>query len=268
MAADVDARTQQILAEGRDNHWDLAPDVDLSARIEIQGDNNRISLSEGVRVERYAPAGFSATVPDLGRRSDASILIEGHGNVVEIERGVRLAMNMVVRGRNNHIRIGTDAYLHGFLNVITDDAAVAIGSRTTMVQGSLQVHEPAALTIGEDCMISSQVFLSVSDMHPIFDRGTGRRVNPGEDVAVADHVWLGLRTMVLKGSSIGTGAVTAAGSVVSGHVPASSIVAGAPARVVRENIEWRRDLHDRGPDAAIVQHAPSSIRRPWRPFSR
>ena len=46
----------------------------------------------------------------------------------------------------------------------------------------------------------------------------------------------------MKGAHIEAGAVVAAGAVVSGHVPAASIVAGAPAKVLRQDIEWRRDF--------------------------
>lgn len=248
---------------GQDNRLDLAGDAVLSGRLEVTGDRNRVALGPAVRVETYAPAGFSATVPDLGRRSDASLLIEGDDNDIEIAEGVRLAVNLVVRGTGNRIRIGADAYLHGFINVITNGAVLTIGARTTMVQGSLQLHEPTTMTVGEDCMISSQVFLAVSDMHPVFDRATGDRVNPGGSVSVGDHVWLGLRTMVLKGAAIGSGSVTAAGSIVSGVVPPHVIVAGAPARVVRQNIEWRRDLHDAGPGPAIGERPAQKARRPW-----
>lgn len=259
MIADEKTRAPHVL--GQDNDIELAGDIEMSGRLEVVGNRNRIAAGAAVKVEKYAPAGFSATVPDLGRRSDASLLIEGDDNVVEIAQGVRLAVNLLVRGNGNRVQIGADAYLHGFINVITDNAVLTIGARTTMVQGSLQVHEPTTMTVGDDCMISSQVFLAVSDMHPVFDLTNGDRINPGGAVSVGDHVWLGLRTMVLKGTSIGSGSVTAAGSIVSGVVPRNVIVAGAPARVVRENIEWRRDLDDAGPGVTMRQSA--TARRSW-----
>lgn len=51
---------------------------------------------------------------------------------------------------------------------------------------------------------------------------------------VGDNVWIGNRAIVLPGVTIGDGAVVGAGSVVTRDVPARTVVAGNPARVVRE----------------------------------
>lgn len=253
-----------VSTDGEGHVVNLAPDAEVAARIEIRGRNNRFVLGSGAGVQRYAPAGFGATVPDLGRRSDASILIEGDDNHVEVAQGTRLAMNMVVRGDGNRIRIDRDCHLHGFVNLITDNGVLTVGAGTTMVQGSIQLHEPLTITIGADCMISSQVYVSASDIHPIHDRATGERINPGRPIEIGDHVWLGLRSMVLKGARIGTGAIAAAGSIVSGQIPPHAVAAGAPARVMRRNVEWRRDFDDM---AAVVAPVETPRRR-WRPFGK
>lgn len=96
-------------------------------------------------------------------------------------------------------------------------------------------------------MISSQVYVSLSDMHPIYDRSNGHRINPAASVHIGDHVWLGLRCMILKGAQIDDGVVVAAGALVVGKVPGDAVVAGVPAKVVRRNIEWRRDFAEGAP---------------------
>ena len=53
---------------------------------------------------------------------------------------------------------------------------------------------------------------------------------------VEDDVWIGANSVLLDGTRIGRGAVVAAGSVVRGELPAYSISAGNPAKVVK----WRR----------------------------
>lgn len=56
---------------------------------------------------------------------------------------------------------------------------------------------------------------------------------------IGDDVWIGCGALIMKGVTVGDGAVIAAHSVVTKDVPAHSIVAGNPATVIRENVKWR-----------------------------
>ncbi len=53
-------------------------------------------------------------------------------------------------------------------------------------------------------------------------------------VRIEDKVWIGFNAIVLKGVTVGTGSVVAAGAIVTRDVPPWTVVAGAPARVVKE----------------------------------
>ena len=57
-------------------------------------------------------------------------------------------------------------------------------------------------------------------------------------VHIGNHVWIGRSAIILKGVTIGAGAIVGAGSVVTRDVPARSLVAGNPAKVIKENVEW------------------------------
>jgi virginiamycin A acetyltransferase len=65
-----------------------------------------------------------------------------------------------------------------------------------------------------------------------FDPATWAAENRG-DTVVGDDVWIGAEALVLPGARIGSGAIVAARSVVSGEVPPYGIVAGNPARLLR-----------------------------------
>jgi acetyltransferase-like isoleucine patch superfamily enzyme len=59
-----------------------------------------------------------------------------------------------------------------------------------------------------------------------------------QPVRIGNHVWIGARAVVLKGVTVGDGAVIGAGAVVTQNVPPNTMVAGVPARAIRDEIEW------------------------------
>jgi acetyltransferase-like isoleucine patch superfamily enzyme len=94
------------------------------------------------------------------------------------------------------------------------------------------------ITIGDHVGISQRVVLRDSDGHPA-DPARRRRgeVLAPEDVApvtVHDYAWIGRDAHVLKGVTIGAGAIVASGSVVATDVPDGAIAMGVPARVIRQ----------------------------------
>ena len=93
----------------------------------------------------------------------------------------------------------------------------------------------STIHIGSNCHIAREAVIRDYDGHYIedVDYRTSKPVIIGRDV------WIGYRAMILKGVTIGDGAVIAANSVVTKNVPANSIVAGNPAKVIKENIKWR-----------------------------
>jgi tetrahydrodipicolinate N-acetyltransferase len=66
--------------------------------------------------------------------------------------------------------------------------------------------------------------------------------NPKPSIAsivIEDNVWIGNNCIIKKGVTIGKGAVVASGSVVTKDVPERTVVAGMPAKVIRQNVEWK-----------------------------
>lgn len=92
----------------------------------------------------------------------------------------------------------------------------------------------AKIQIGKDCAISWNVNMIAYDLHAYQDKDFYG------DIKVGDKVWIGANATILKNVEIGEGCIVAANSLVtSGSYPSNSLIAGNPAKVIKENIELR-----------------------------
>lgn len=114
----------------------------------------------------------------------------------------------------------------------------SIGARTIVNRGCcLDVR--SGLRIGDDVSISPEVAI-LTTQHDLNHRDFALQ---GRAVTIEDHVWIGMRAMVLPGVTIGRGAVVAAGAVVTKDVAPLEIVAGVPAQIIgRRSIDPRYEL--------------------------
>ena len=113
-----------------------------------------------------------------------------------------------------------------------------LGDGVQMVAESAIVAQ-RAVAIGKGCLISWDVLIIDTDGHPIYD-ARGTHINAPAPISIGNDVWLGCRSVVLKGVRIADGVVVAAASTVTRPVEAPNvIVGGSPARVVKENIRWK-----------------------------
>jgi maltose O-acetyltransferase len=106
-----------------------------------------------------------------------------------------------------------------------------IGNRVFVNYGcSISAH--THVRIGDGCLIGQYSIIMDCDHHsPEDDDGHGDT----SPVVIEDRVWIGARAIVLKGVTIGRGAIVAAGSVVTKDVPPGVVVGGAPARLLRSS---------------------------------
>jgi acetyltransferase-like isoleucine patch superfamily enzyme len=194
-----------------------------------------------------------------------STLFKGRNCTLEIDPGARLGqVTIEFRGSNAHCRIGPAGPSGHFSALIRlgEDSRVEIGAGvTSTARAFLAASEGARLTLGEDCMLATDVQLRTDDAHPIFDVHSGHRVNPAADIEIGAHVWLAYGARCLGGARVGDGSVIGMNSIVTGRIPNNCIAVGAPARVVRRDIAWERphlsmDPPPCKPDADGIARSP------------
>jgi len=123
-----------------------------------------------------------------------------------------------------------------------ENSVIKIGDKTSIEEARITSFEPYKIEIGKDCMFSANIVIMNTDVHKIYDTTTKLKTNEGKEISIGNHVWLGIRAIILKGVSIGDNSIVAAGSIVTKDVKANTVVSGNPARQVKENRNWSRDL--------------------------
>lgn len=152
--------------------------------------------------------------------------IDGHVPVssqfdgpVHLAGRVRLQMG-------EHCRLGRGVFFE------TCGGQITLGSRVRINGGSVFVSY-TCISIGNDCLIGE--YVSIRDAN----HGTGpgapmrTQTHVSAPIVIGDDVWIARGAVVLKGVTIGSGAVVAANSVVNRDVPPGAIVGGSPARVLK-----------------------------------
>jgi acetyltransferase-like isoleucine patch superfamily enzyme len=120
------------------------------------------------------------------------------------------------------------------LATLQENACLEIGENFGMTGGSICVAE--RVSIGNRVALGANSTIADTDFHPLDPEI--RRQSPQQaktaPVFIEDDVFVGMNSVILKGVRIGHGSVIGAGSVVTKDVPPQVIVAGNPARIIRE----------------------------------
>lgn len=159
------------------------------------------------------------------------------GDRVQFGPNFRANRKLVIKGPGRVV-FGADvnAWAHEERNVILTydrDVTIRVGSNVRLNGVGLMAKR--GITIGDDCILGSTLLVD-TDFHSVRrDRAT----NPAAPVVSApivvhNNVWLAGQTVVLKGVTIGENSVVGFRAVVTRDVPSNVVVAGNPARVVRQ----------------------------------
>lgn len=156
------------------------------------------------------------------------------------------------------INIGKDCIIGGSFIIENEKAKITVGNATTLGAGSMVVAGDADIYIGNHVVMSFDVTFYNTNSHSLaveerhldlvntleYLRGNSnsRKINwakiDSKDIVVKDNVWIGFGATILKGVTIGEGAIIGAKSVVTHNVEPYTVVAGNPARAVKQLEEF------------------------------
>lgn len=118
---------------------------------------------------------------------------------------------------------------------IEEGARLALG-KDSFINENSRITACSEIRIGDGCWIAWDVNIIDSDFHRVKENEFLKPKEAG--ILIEDNVWIGARAIILKGVTIGNGAVIAAGAVVTRDVPSKCLAVGNPAKIIKENIEW------------------------------
>jgi len=135
--------------------------------------------------------------------------------------------------------------IDGYINV-TDRLIIGRGSRICVGHNAIlnvgQMYNTSRLhlvcmnemQIGKNVLIAWDTTLMDSDMHSIIDLSNNQLIPKSKKVIIDDNVWIGTRSIILKGTYIPSGSIIGAGSVVAGKFhEKNSVIAGNPAKIIK-----------------------------------
>ncbi len=217
----------------------------VGCRVKTQGADNRVACSHVRRLRKTSITiigdGNSVAFAREARIQSCSIVIRGNRNHVSIGSSSLTGVGVIVSGDGNIIMIG-DGCLIRSLGLVCEDSgnSISIGA-STQIHGSTELAaiEGTSICIGQSCLFSGRIHFRTGDSHSLTDL-EGRRINPSRDITIGNHVWVGMNVTVLKGSAVADSSVIGACAVVCKRFNRPNCtIAGNPARVLREGIDWR-----------------------------
>lgn len=134
--------------------------------------------------------------------------------------------------------------LHGVTNVLTGlHIVVNQGAVLELGSGYINSHVTIdcfkKISIGQDVAIAKGVTLRDSNNHQIINENNDIKTIHSDPINIGDHVWIGTNAIILPGVTVGNNAVIAAGAVITKNVPANTLVGGVPAKIIKQDINWR-----------------------------
>jgi len=174
-------------------------------------------------------------------------------------RGVINASNAVLKIHSSNLNLNLDFFITSpdseciiHKNVVGNiDIRLAygkgsklhIGANSHIYGARFRLDENAQIFVGENNLISTDVYISGSDGHAIIDCQTGKIINAiKEPLVIGNNCWIGTRVTILKNAFIPNNTIVGAGSLIASKFHEEyTVIAGNPAHVIKRDVCWKHE---------------------------
>ena len=176
-----------------------------------------------------------------------NITFKGHNNCLEIHEPfvITKKLNIFFGSNGSTIKFNKNCKIRTLGISIGLDCLVEFGEKTSCANTVIVANRSkgTSIKIGKNCMFSTSVHIRCTDSHVIYDKYTNKVLNFDKDVIINDNVWLGHNVTVTKGAVIPSNCVVGTCSLINKVFEKENcILAGNPAKIIKENIAWDREM--------------------------
>ena len=237
---------------------------DWLVRANVHGSGNEIVFEEAGRRRHI-----------MFKTPQTFLKIRGNGNIVTIRSsvarsktatGLPAGLSLTVRGNGNRVVLDGVRFVKSAITLVGDGCSFEIGPTADPIReasfwvadgGSVQIgkdfgpqerlkvvvdndaEKKHRLVIGDGVLTAVDTVIRTSDGHSLVDPDTGLPVNEPDDIVIGNRVWIGTRSIILKGAVLADGCVVGANSLVNKKFTETGLLlVGSPARVLRRGVQW------------------------------
>lgn len=172
-----------------------------------------------------------------GSRISPRAYVKGHANI-RVGRKCKVHDSASIDASRGPVVLGDQVTINRYAHLQGDKGGIRLGDRVEVNNDSI-LNGTGGVEIGDDTLIGPGVRI-ISYQHQ-YAAGATIRSQPtiASPIRIGRDVWIGANAVVLSGITIGDGAVVGAGAVVTRDVAAGHVVAGVPARLIKQRGEPR-----------------------------
>lgn len=159
-------------------------------------------------------------------RMNAKLMTRRYNNLPEDDVNARRQLIKEIFGT-------TGEHIHVEANIRVDYGYNIYVGENFYSNYDLTILDVAPVTIGDNCMVAPGVHIYTAT-HPIDPMERNSGLEYAKPVVIGDNCWIGGRSIINPGVTIGNNVVIASGTVVTKDVPDNVVVAGVPAKVIKQ----------------------------------